>query len=164
MAVRIAPVGHCATHLRQSLHRVGSMEAMLSLTVMASNGHALAHLPHPMQADLHWRMACGPGRVLEHPTHTLSPFFPKGRRRSTFWGQAAVHFPHPVHLVSSTMGSPVAGSRWMASNGQTATQSPHPRHPKGQLMAPRPAIRMEAQDRGPSHTPRCMREGMGELQ
>ena len=57
MTLRMAPVGHWLMHRPQLVHFSGSMEATLSLTVMAPEGQLFSHLRQAMQPTAQaWRV------------------------------------------------------------------------------------------------------------
>src|SRR5690554_6695949 len=68
-----------------------------------------------------------------------------------FFGQAFTNKPQAVHFSSSTKGKPDSSSMWIASNGQTATQSPKPKQPYGQSVSPLNNALSMAQLVGPSN-------------
>lgn len=77
--MRIAPVGHSATHLPHVLQMSGLMYDRLSFTATAPNGQALTHFEQPIQAALQVLHAMAPRSRLEHATQTRLLRRPIGR-------------------------------------------------------------------------------------
>src|SRR5699024_3885867 len=132
----IAPVGHSGTHLRHRRHLLKSIYARLFTSVMASNGQALTHFPHPMQATEQFRRATPPLSLFMQATYTRRSRGPFLRSSKSIFGHFFTHAPQAVHFSWSTTGNPVAGSMCNASKLQTATQSPLPRQPNEHPVSP----------------------------
>ena len=104
--------------------------------MIALNGQFFAHKPQPIQAALHAFRATAPLSLLTQETKTRRFFTPLSRNSIIRFGHILAQAPQAVHLSSSTSGNPVSGLILMASNLQTSTQSPYPRHPKEHPVSP----------------------------
>lgn len=142
----IAPCGHAFRHSPHASHFCGSMQAKLSASTMAPDGHALAHLLHPMQATEHALRATPPLSRLAHCTTALF----RGRNSIRPRGQACAQAPQAVQMDAFTSGKPVEGFICSPPNVQASTQSPQPRQPYAQLLSPSHKEERMAQRRVPS--------------
>src|SRR5690554_2548113 len=107
------------------MHFSGSIFArVLFSNEMASAGHTLAHLLHPMQPTLQFFLTTPPLSRLLQETLTLDDL---GTSLIRFFGQTTTHLPHAAHFDSITRASPF--STTMAPNGHTLAQAPIPTHP-----------------------------------
>jgi len=87
---------------------------------MASKGHTLTHLPHPIQATLHAFIATAPlSRFLQAITtlRFLGNFFLSSIRSR---GQASTQAPQATQLSSMINGTPDSGLKSIALKSQAS--------------------------------------------
>ena len=129
----MALAGHFDTQRPQLTQSAGSITARLPCMDMACLGHALTQSVQPMQPVEQTFLTKGPLSGLLHPTCTLDFF---GTRAMTPRGHSAAQLPQPTHFSRSTTATP--SLTLIASNWQTLTQVPKPRHPYVQEAGPLP--------------------------
>src|SRR3989338_1593595 len=99
---------------------------------MASKGHTFSHFMQAMHGLSHFFFATPPLSRLIHLTWT---YLDIGSTWYRFFGQISAHLPQAIHRSSITCGS-LFSSRYIASVGQTTSQSSSPRHPYSQPFCP----------------------------
>ena len=91
--------GHFCAHAPQFVHFSGSICAILSTTLTASNSQTFSHILHPIHPTEHAFMTSLP---LSLELHCTRCFWSYGTSSIRCFGHTAIHLPQALHASLST--------------------------------------------------------------